>query len=129
MKELPVGLLGRAETIVTEENTAMAAGSGTLRVFGTPFMLALMEKAASESVLPYLDEGESTVGTLLHVSHDSATPVGMAVRAESELTAVEGKKLCFTVTAYDAAGPIGKGTHERFVITSERFLAKTYGKL
>ncbi len=129
MKELTVGLRGRAEMVVTETHTAAAAGSGSLRVFATPCMVALMEKAACESVQPFLEAGQSTVGTLLQVSHDAATPVGMPVWAESELTAVEGKKLVFSVTAYDAKGPIGKGVHERFVISSERFVQKTYGKL
>ena len=129
MKELPIGLRGEASVTVTEENTAIAAGSGTLPVLATPAMLALIEKAAWQSIAPYLDEGESSVGTLLHVSHDSATPVGMTVRAETELTAAEGRKLVFSVAAYDAAGLIGKGTHERFVISDEKFMGKARRKL
>ena len=129
MKEIPIGLRGEAQTIVSDENTAQAVASGTLRVFGTPMMLALIEQAALQSVMPYLDEGESTVGTLLNVTHDAATPVGMKVWAVTEVTAVDRRKITFSVSAFDDAGPIGKGTHERFVVSNEKFIAKTYSKL
>ena len=121
---LQVGARGRAQCVVTEENTAAAVGSGLLPVFATPQMIALMENAAVNAVQAGLNEGEGTVGTHLDVSHDAATPVGMKVWAEAELTAVNGKALTFAVTAYDEAGPIGKGTHNRFIITVDRFLAK-----
>ena len=124
-----VGLKGRAETVVTDANTAQAACSGALPVFGTPFMCALMEEAAWKSIAPHLEPGQSTVGTRLNVSHDSATPVGMRVWAESEITEVDGKRLVLTVAAFDERGPIGRGTHERFIVTDERFLAKTAKKL
>ena len=118
-----VGLKGRAETVVTDANTAQAACSGALPVFGTPFMCALMEEAAWKSIAPHLEPGQSTVGTRLEVSHDSATPVGMKVWAESEVTQVDGKRIVLNVTAYDEKGLIGKGTHERFSISNVRFLA------
>ncbi|MCI9158787.1 MAG: thioesterase family protein [Lawsonibacter sp.] len=124
-----VGLKGRAETVVSDANTAQAACSGALPVFGTPFMCALMEEAAWKSIAPHLEEGQSTVGTRLDISHDSATPVGMKVWAESEVTEADGKRLVLKVAAYDERGLIGQGTHERFIITSERFLAKTARKL
>ena len=124
-----VGLKGRAETVVNESNTAQAACSGALPVFGTPFMCALMEEAAWKSIAPHLEAGQSTVGTRLNVSHDSATPVGMKVWAESEVTEMDGKRLVLTVAAFDERGPIGRGTHERFIVTDERFLAKTARKL
>ena len=124
-----VGLKGRAETVVNESNTAQAACSGALPVFGTPFMCALMEEAAWKSIAPHLEAGQSTVGTRLNVSHDSATPVGMKVWAESEVTEVDGKRLILTVAAFDERGLIGRGTHERFIVTDERFLAKTARKL
>ena len=124
-----VGLKGRAETVVNESNTAQAACSGALPVFGTPFMCALMEEAAWKSIAPHLEAGQSTVGTRLNVSHDSATPVGMKVWAESEVTQVDGKRLVLKVAAYDEKGLIGQGTHERFIITDQRFLAKCAGKL
>ena len=101
--ELKTGIKGSAEARVTEDNTAKAVGSGELRVFATPCMLALMEKAA-QSVAPFLDEGQSTVGTRAEFTHDAATPVGMTVRAESELVSVDGRKLTFKVTACDSKG-------------------------
>lgn len=124
-----VGLKGRAETVVKEELTAKAACSGALPVFGTPFLCALMEEAAWKSIAPHLEAGQSTVGTRLNISHDSATPVGMKVWAESEITEVDGKRIVLKVAAYDEKGPIGQGTHERFIITDERFLAKAARKL
>lgn len=124
-----VGIKGRAEDIVHDGNTAQAACSGALPVFGTPFMCALMEKAAWTSIAPYLNEGEGTVGTKLNISHDSASPVGMKVWAESEVTLVDGKRIELKVEAYDEKGLIGKGTHERFIIANERFLTKTQRKL
>ena len=126
---IELGLKGRSETVVTSANTADTVGSGLLPVFSTPYMIALMENAASTSLLPYLAEGEGSVGIHLDVSHDAATPMGMKVWAESEVIAVEGKKITFAVSAYDEAGLIGKGTHQRFIIQSERVLAKAQGKL
>lgn len=125
---IPVGAKGRAETVVTEHNTANAVGSGLVPVFATPYMIALMENAAVNALTPYMEENQGTVGTRLDVSHDSATPIGMKVWAEAEVTAVDGKALTFAVTAYDEAGVIGKGTHDRFVITVDRFLAKAEKK-
>ena len=124
-----VGLKGRAETVVSDANTAQAACSGALPVFGTPFMCALMEEAAWKSIAPHLETGQSTVGTKLNITHDSATPVGMKVWAESEITEIDGKRLVLKVTAFDEKGPIGQGTHERFIVTDERFLAKCAKKL
>lgn len=125
---LTVGSKGRAEVLVTEDKTAAAVGSGLVPVFATPYMVALMENAAVNAVQAGLEAGQGTVGTKLEVTHDAATPVGMKVWAEADLTAVEGKKLTFTVRAFDEAGPIGGGTHERFIITVDRFLAKAEAK-
>ena len=88
-----VGMKIRVEEVVTEQNTATCAGSGTLPVFATPFMCALMEKAAWMAIAPALNEGDSSVGTKLNISHVSATPVGLKVWAESEVTAVDGKRI------------------------------------
>ena len=126
---IPVGTKGRAEDVVRAENTAQAMGSGTLPVFATPAMTALMEKAAWTSLAPYLQEGESTVGTKLEITHDSASPIGIKVWAESEVTAVDGRRIVLNVAAYDEKGRIGQGVHERFVISNERFLAKAGQKL
>ena len=126
---LEPGIKGSAGCTVTDNDTAKALGSGGLDVFSTPIMVALMENAALSSVRPYLDEGMDTVGTRLEISHDSATPVGMAVRAESELVEVDRRRLVFEVKAYDEKGLIGQGRHERFIVGVEKFLAKTNAKL
>lgn len=126
--QIETGALGRAEAVVSDANTAIAAGSGTLPVFGTPFMAALMEQAAVNALAPYLDPGDSSVGTRLDVSHDAATPVGMSVRAEAQVTAVDRRRVVFAVRAFDEAGQIGGGTHERFVVGAEKFLAKAQGR-
>ena len=127
--ELIKGIEGRKDIVVTPEKTAKTVGSGLLEVFATPAMIALMEETASESVAAALAEGSTTVGTLVNVSHVSATPVGAPVRCETLLTEVEGRKLTFSVKAYDNAGLIGEGTHERFIVFSEKFMAKTNAKL
>lgn len=118
------GLTGEARTKVTEANTAAAVGSGGIAVFATPMMIALMESAALQAVQPHLAEGESTVGTLVNIKHMAATPLGMQVRAVARLDAVEGRRLLFTVEAFDEAEKIGEGSHERFVIQVERFLGR-----
>ncbi len=125
---LTVGLKGYAEDVVGPQNTAQAACSGALEVFGTPFLAALMEKAAWTSIAPHLAPGEGTVGTKLNISHLSATPVGMKVWAETEVTAVDGRRIELKVAAYDEAGLIGEGTHERFIIFNEKFLARAAKK-
>lgn len=125
---IEVGIKGRAETVVVQENTAAAVGSGLVPVFATPYMIALMENAAVNALTPYMEENQGSVGTHLDVSHDAATPIGMKVWAEAEVTAVDGKALTFSVTAYDEAGIIGKGTHNRFIIAVDRFLAKAEKK-
>lgn len=124
-----IGMKGRAETMVTQDNTAQAAGSGLVPVLATPWMIALMENAAVQAVQGALTQEEGTVGIRLDVTHDAATPVGMRVWAEAEVTAVEGRKLTFAVSAFDEAGRIGGGTHERFVIQTDKFLARAQGKL
>ena len=126
---IPVGTKGRAEDVVRAENTAQAMGSGTLPVFATPAMTALMEKAAWTSLAPFLEEGESTVSTRLEVTHDSASPLGIRVWAESEVTLVDRKRIVLKVAAYDEKGLIGQGVHERFIITDDRFLAKAGRKM
>lgn len=126
---LEVGIKGHKEIVVTQENTAKAMGSGTLDVFATPSMIALMENTAFESVQPELEEGSGTVGTALNVKHVSATPVGMKVTCDTELIKVDGRALTFSVKAYDETGLIGEGEHERFIIFADKFLAKANAKL
>ena len=121
---LKAGIKGTQEVLVTEANTAKTMGSGTLDVFATPAMIALMELTAWKSVAPYLEEGNGTVGSYLDIHHNAPTPVGMTVTCESELIQVDGRKLTFRLTARDAAGVVGEGTHERFIVDNARFSQK-----
>lgn len=126
---ITVGMRGEVASCVEREDTAKEVGSGSLLVYATPCMVALMEGAACEAIADAIGEDKTTVGTELNISHMSATPVGLEVRAEAEVTAVEGNTVTFTVTAYDEAGKIGQGTHKRVVVSAQRFLDKAYGKL
>ena len=126
---LETGMKGRKEIVVTQEKTAKAMGSGTLDVFATPAMIALMETTAFESVAGELEEGSGTVGTALKVKHVAATPVGMKVVCETELVEVDGRALTFSVKAFDEKGLIGEGEHERFIVFNEKFQAKADAKL
>lgn len=127
--EITVGMIGKAENLCEREDTAQEVGSGSLLVYATPCMVALMEGAACEAVAEAVPEGKTTVGISMNIEHTSATPVGMDVRAEAQVTEVNGKVITFTVTAYDEKGEIGKGTHKRCLVDSQRFLEKTYNKL
>ncbi len=126
---IKIGMKHEEKTVVSDENTAAAVGSGQQRVFATPAMIMLMEKSAMNNVGGYLEPGQATVGTMLTVKHVAATPVGMAVRAVSELVEYEKRRLLFKVTAYDEQEMIGEGTHERFIIDVERFMEKCDAKL
>lgn len=126
---LEIGLQGHQELTVTEELTAKAMGSGELLVFATPAMLALMEKTAYQSVAAELEEGSGSVGTMVHLTHSAASPLGMKVICDSKLVAVDGRKLTFEIEARDEAGVIVQATHERFIIVNEKFQAKTDAKL
>ena len=127
--EITVGMKGIAESVVEREDTAQEVGSGSLLVYATPCMVALMEGAACEAIAQALAEGQTTVGTALNIEHISATPVGLEVRAEATVTGVEGKVITFEVHAFDESGEIGRGSHTRVVINSQKFLEKTYNKL
>lgn len=127
--EITVGRKGEAFTQVEKEDTAQVVGSGELLVYATPCMAALMEGAACEALAGCLPEGQTTVGTELSIEHLSATPVGLEVHATAEITAVEGKKIQFTLSVSDEAGEIGRGTHTRVIVNSQKFLDKTYQKL
>ena len=121
---IQTGIKGYKEQTVTAEMSAARIGSGLVEVFATPMMVALIEQTCLESVLPYLEEGQGTVGTLVNVSHVSATPVGMRVWCESELTELDRRRLVFKVKAYDECGLIGEGAHERFIIDNAKFMDK-----
>ena len=127
--EITIGMKGAASTEVEREDTAYEVGSGSLLVYATPCMVALMEGAACEAIEEAIPEGKTSVGIELNISHIAATPVGMEVYAEAEVTEVNGSVITFSVSAYDEAGTIGKGIHKRAVITTQKFLEKTYAKI
>ena len=127
--EITVGMKGQAFTDVERSDTAKEVGSGDLLVYATPCMVALMEGAACDAIAEALPESQTTVGIALNIEHISATPVGLDVRAEAEVTAVEGKVITFAVRAFDEAGEIGNGTHKRVIVNTQKFLEKAYAKL
>ncbi len=127
--KIQAGLRGEASTVVSPANTANTMASGIPEVYASPMMIALMEGAAADSVAPLLDEGLTTVGILVNVKHLAATPLGHTVRAESELLEVDGKRLVFKVEAYDEMEKIGEGTHERFIVETNRFMGRVLKKV
>ncbi|MBR7123217.1 MAG: thioesterase family protein [Oscillospiraceae bacterium] len=127
--EITIGMKGNVSTSVEREDTALEVGSGTLLVYATPCMVALMEGAACEAIAGALNDDKTSVGIELNVSHLSATPVGLSARAEAEVTNVEGNIISFQLVAYDEKGKIGEGTHKRAIVPIQRFLDKAYSKL
>ncbi|MBR5514832.1 MAG: thioesterase family protein [Clostridia bacterium] len=125
---LETGIKYSKETVCDENNTAAAVGSGSLRVFSTPALLTLMELCCAEAVLPFLEEGQSTVGTSVSLKHVAATPVGMKITAECVLREVDRRRLVFTVKAYDQTELVGECEHERFIVNNDKFLDKCYSK-
>lgn len=125
---LAPGLTGQATVTVSADLTAAALGSGNVRAFSTPALIALMEGAAVAALEGRLPDGQTSVGTRLDVRHLAATPVGMTVRATATLTEVDGRRLVFAVEAHDDAEQIGAGTHERFVVDKARFEARLAAK-
>lgn len=119
------GIKGYAETMVDSENVASSVGSGLLDVYSTPSMIALIEKAAQESVSPFLEEGQGTVGIRLEIDHLAATPIGQKVHAETELIEIDDRILTFSVSVWSEIEKIGEGTHKRCIILNNRFLEKT----
>ncbi len=126
-----IGTKCRISQEVTEAQTAQSIGSGTLPVYGTPYLAALMENAAMTALQGFLSEGQGSVGTHIDISHDAPTPIGMTVTAEAEIASVSenGKMVAFAVRAWDERGPVGAGTHTRAVIQEERFLNRCNAKL
>jgi predicted thioesterase len=119
---LTPGIEWNKEIIVTADKTAIAYGSGTVAVFATPAMIALMEQTAMESVSQFLPEGFVSVGTEVSVKHFKATLPGKKVICFSKLIQLEDKKLVFEVLANDEAGLIGKGTHTRYIVDKQMFI-------
>ena len=127
-ERLRSGLAGEASVVVDESNTAIALGSGSVPVFATPAMAALVEAAAVQAVAEVLNDDQTTVGVYLDLQHLAATPVGLMVRAEAKLVQVEGRRLTFRVTAFDDVEQIGIGSHQRMLVETDRFLARTRAK-
>ena len=127
--EISIGMQGTVSVLVEREDTALEVGSGSLLVYATPCMIALMEGAACEAIAPAIPEDKTTVGIELNVKHCSATPVGMEVTATATVTAIDGNIITFHITASDEAGLIGEGDHKRAIVSTQRFLEKTYSKL
>ncbi len=126
---IAIGMAGEVSLVVGEQDTAAVMGSGTVPVLATPRMIALMEEAAWTAIQEGLDEDQTSVGISMNISHSAATPVGMEVTARAEVTAVEGRKVSFLLNAWDEKGIIGEGTHQRAVVSEEKFVRKCYEKL
>ena len=118
------GITATVKTVVTEDNTAKAVRSGSLDVFATPMMIALMEQAACECLADCLDEGQTSVGSLVNVEHTKPSPVGAEITATATIEFVFGRRVEFVVTASDSSGEIGKGRHIRNIVDAERFSRK-----
>ena len=129
MSNIPIGITCEKSVAVTIENTALAMGSGTLRVLATPAMIALVEGCCAESVEDMLGEGLTTVGTNVNVAHIAASPLGVSILCKSRLVAVDGRRLDFEAEVYDSKELIGKAKHTRFIVDAEKFLNKTYAKV
>ena len=123
-----IGIKGEAEVVVDNTNTAAAMRSGAQNVFATPYLVALIEEAAFNSVVPYLEEGQGTVGTAVNIKHLAATPIGMKVTAKTTLTEIDRRRLVFMAEVFDEKGKVGEGTHERFIINAASFQAKAENK-
>ncbi|MCL5982367.1 MAG: thioesterase family protein [Firmicutes bacterium] len=121
---LEKGLRGETKAVVAAGNTAKEVGSGSVAVFATPMLVALMESAAISALRDKLPAGQTTVGTKVEISHTAATPLGMTVTAQAELIEVEGRRLVFNVVAQDEAGLVGEGRHERFIVDMEKFISR-----
>ena len=129
MDELKPGLTATVEIVVGTRDTAAHVGSGKIGVLATPILVTLLESAALQAVERFMPPGQQTVGTRLDIAHTAATPVGMRVRAHAELVAVDGRKLTFKLNAEDEVEAIGGGTHERLIISVDRFDQRMQKKL
>lgn len=129
MKTIITGIIGKAAAEVSSDKLASTIGSGSLDVFATPSMVALMEQSACNCLAAFLEGDETTVGTELNIKHTAATPNDMNVTAEAVLTNINGREFTFEVKAFDECGMIGCGSHKRFLVYGEKFTAKTNEKL
>ncbi len=125
---LQVGLRGTAQDKVRDAQTALAMGSGSLEVFATPALVALVERAAVDALQSHLSEGKTSVGTMMEIKHIAATPLSVAVRAEAVISGLRKRQVSFRVQAWDTFEIIGEGTHERAIIDRARFMVRVAGK-
>jgi fluoroacetyl-CoA thioesterase len=128
MVEIGPGTVGEQATTVQEALLATQMGSGSVDVYATPAMIALMEAAAVAAIDPLLPEGQASVGVALEVRHLAATPEGAAVRARAEVIAVEGRQITLRVEAWDQQEQIGAGVHTRYVVDVARFMSRARAK-
>lgn len=128
-KGLKVGIKGIKTEKVTENKTALAIGSGTLKVYGTPAVAAFVENVAYTSVIDVLEEGQCTVGSLMTLEHLAPTYLGGEIICETELIEIDRRRLVFSFSVCDAAGQISKGTHERFVVDCGKFVDKAKSRI
>ncbi len=128
-EKLKTGLCKTVSEKVTDANTAAVMKSGSLPVYATPAMTALMEQASAELIENLLPDNWTSVGISMNIAHLAASPIDMEISATAKITAIDGRKISYEVTANDSAGPIGKGTHERFIVDKEKFLQKAQAKL
>jgi len=127
-ENLKIGLKNSVAQIVTEKDTAVAVGSGSLKVLATPKLIALVEKAAADLAEKVLPPEFTSVGTLINFEHTAPTPLNLKYRAEVEIAEIDGRKIIFEVTTFDERGEIGRGRHERFIVNREKFQAKADSK-
>jgi len=118
------GKTGTATTVVTDKNTAKSVKSGSLDVFATPMMVALMEEAACNALEGKLEPGQTSVGTEVNIQHIAASPVGASITATAEITQAEGRKISFALRACEGEKEIGSGTHMRFIVDAQKFMQK-----
>lgn len=128
-ESIKIGLAGEKSTAVTMDSTALAMGSGDLRVFATPAMAALVEGCCAESVEDLIDESDTTVGSRLEIEHLSPSPVGVGVVCKSRLTAIDGRRLDFEFEVFDSSGPVGRGSHTRYIVNADGLMKKATDKL
>ena len=125
MKEIPIGAKGQFALAVEAEHLANRFKD---TVLATPVMIMVMENAALNAIKPYLDPGESAVGTRVEIRHLAPTPIGLNVVGEAEVTRVDGRRVEFTVRATDEVEEIGAGTHERAIVDLARLARRLDAK-
>jgi fluoroacetyl-CoA thioesterase len=129
MRQIPPGTKGTFTLRVEPGHLANQFKDAMLpEVLATPVMIMMMENAALNAIRPYLEPGESAVGSAIDVRHLAATPIGHTVRAEAEVTKVDGRRIEFKVSARDETEEIGNGTHQRAVINLGSFNERLAGK-